>query len=64
MTLNDEIILQITKLPDAPEIIDNWEHNADSLSGMFNWVSSKNRLKKRLNICIKNLVRIKNVGLL
>ncbi|MDK9587309.1 type IV secretion protein Rhs [Lelliottia wanjuensis] len=48
MTLNDEIRLQITKLPDAPEIIDNWEPIADSLSGMFNWVGSKIDWKKTI----------------
>jgi len=41
MTLSDDIRLQIAKLSDAPEIIDDWEPIADSLSDMFNWAGSK-----------------------
>lgn len=41
MTINDEIRLQLAKIPNAPVIIDDWEPIADLLSEMFDWAGSK-----------------------
>lgn len=41
MTIDDEIRTQVAKIPNAPEIIDDWEPIADSLSEMFDWAGSK-----------------------
>ncbi|MEZ2575197.1 MULTISPECIES: type IV secretion protein Rhs [Buttiauxella] len=41
MTIDDEIKLHIANLPNPPEIIENWEPIADSLSDMFDWIGSK-----------------------
>lgn len=41
MTIDNEIKLQIADLSNPPEIIDEWEGIADSLSDMFEWAGSK-----------------------
>lgn len=64
MNLNDEIKIELNKLPVPPKIIDEWEEIADSLSDSFDWLGSKidwSRTYFHKTICYKKNENIHSV---